>query len=101
MAHDPRRARLEREWDKLRQLTESSDHVRVEPLGVRPGFPPESYRITFLCRGIIGIDGSQNPIYADEHRVLLTITQDFPSDPPALRWETPIWHPNIHHAGRT
>lgn len=95
---DPRQTRLKKERARLRQLTLESDFVRVEELNVLAGSEPENYRVTFLCKGIIGIDSSRRPIYGEKHLVEILCDDDFPSDVPRLRWITDIWHPNIQHA---
>lgn len=94
---DPRQARLRTERLRLEKLNKESDYVRVEPINTLEGSEPEHYRVTFLCRGIIGVDSSHRPIYGDRHQVEIVCDHDFPSDVPRLRWITPIWHPNIQH----
>lgn len=97
---DPRQIRLKAERERLERLNAESDHVRVEPLNVMDGSEPEHYRVTFLCRGIIGIEPStQAPIYGERHQVEIRCDDGFPSEVPQLRWVTPIWHPNIQHNG--
>jgi ubiquitin-protein ligase len=96
-ARDPRLERLADEWEKLRRLNAESDHVHAEPVHHRGGGPPEEYRVTFRCRGIVGIDANQNPLFGEEHCALIRVHEGFPWEPPLLRWETPIWHPNIQH----
>lgn len=95
---DPRQARLRKERLALEKLNTESDYVRVEPMSVLPGSEPERYRVIFLCRGIAEIDGTQRPVFTDKHEVLIHCDDEFPSDVPKLRWETPVWHPNIQHA---
>jgi ubiquitin-protein ligase len=95
---NPRQSRLELERQRLAAVNKDSDHVKVEPVDVLPGRAPERYRVTFLCRGIAGIDSSRDPIYATKHEVVVYCHNDFPADAPWLHWETPIWHPNIQHA---
>jgi ubiquitin-protein ligase len=94
---DPRQARLKAERLRLERLNRESDHVRVMQLNVLEGSEPERYRVTFLCRGIVGTDALQRPIYDYTHQVEIFCDEDFPSDAPRLRWVTPIWHPNIQH----
>lgn len=94
---DPRQARLRTERERLEKLNRESDCVRVKPFDVLPGSEPEHYRVTFLCKGIVGIDSSREPIYGHEHVVEVHCNESFPSDVPQLRWVTPIWHPNIQH----
>jgi len=92
-----RQIRLEKERARLAALNDDSSYVRVVPVDPLPGQPPEKYRATFSCRGIVGIDEHRNPIYATHHEVIMYCHADFPSDVPWLRWDTPIWHPNIDH----
>lgn len=94
---DPRQARLRTERERLEKLNRESECVRVKPFDVLPGSEPEHYRVTFLCKGIVGIDSSREPIYGHEHVVEVHCNESFPSDVPHLRWVTPIWHPNIQH----
>jgi ubiquitin-protein ligase len=92
-----RQIRLEKERVRLASVNEDSDYVRVVPVDVLPDQPPEKYKASFSCRGITGIDSSRNPVYGTHHEVTIYCHDDFPSDVPWLRWETPIWHPNVEH----
>jgi ubiquitin-protein ligase len=94
---DPRQARLKTERLRLARLNKESDYVRVEAVNTLGGSEPEHYIVTFLCRGIIGIDEQHRPVYGERHQVEIVCDDDFPSDVPRLRWITPIWHPNIQH----
>lgn len=94
---NPRQARLKKERMAMMRLNEESDYVRVEPLEVMEGSEPERYRVTFFCRGIIRTDASQQPVFGDKHEILIQCDDEFPADVPKMRWETPIWHPNIQH----
>ncbi|HTS06837.1 MAG TPA: hypothetical protein VMP68_14760 [Candidatus Eisenbacteria bacterium] len=97
-AFDPRQVRLEDEWRRLDAVNRDSDFVRASQVDAIPGRAAERFRVTFLCKGIVGIDpGSQEPIYGNEHSVLMYCDQEFPSEVPRLRWESPIWHPNVQH----
>jgi ubiquitin-protein ligase len=98
-AQDPRADRLRSERLRLEQMNKESDWVRAQPVNVLPGSEPEQYEITLRCRGISGIDASKNPIYLDIHKVLIICDEIWPSSVPRLKWLTPIWHPNIQHAG--
>ncbi|HZI18326.1 MAG TPA: ubiquitin-conjugating enzyme E2 [Pyrinomonadaceae bacterium] len=97
---DPREERLRKERLLLEKLNDESDYVRVEFLDVLDGSEPDHYRVTFICKGISGIDANRRPIYSNLHRVDIKCGDDFPSAVPGLRWLTDIWHPNIHHAGK-
>lgn len=94
---DPRQVRLETEWKKLQKLNEESDFVKVTPL--QDGNAPEKYSVQFYCTGIVGIQGNQKPVTDTDHKVQMKCDSDFPTEPPKLKWLTPIWHPNIEHAG--
>jgi hypothetical protein len=85
------------EWVRIQKHNEESDTVRIEPLGWNGSGAPEKYRVTFHCKGIASIDAAQNPVYADLHTVHMECHTGFPMDPPVLRWETAIWHPNVQH----
>ena len=94
---DPRQSRLDDEYRRLTKLNEESDYVRVKEMDKLEGSAPEHYLVIFLCRGIIGIDSAQQPIFGDRHEVEIYCDIEFPSEPPQLRWVTPSWHPNIDH----
>ncbi|MGA7410198.1 MAG: hypothetical protein WBW33_06915, partial [Bryobacteraceae bacterium] len=95
---NPRQARLSTERARLMLLNEESENVRVEPVDSHPGSEPERYRVTFLCKGIVGIDPQTlEPIYQFKHQVEIYCDDGFPSEVPKLHWVTPIWHPNIQH----
>ena len=61
-AYDSRIDRLETEMRLLARVNTESEYVKTEPLDAVPGTPPERYRVTFLCRGIVGIDEFQAPV---------------------------------------
>ena len=97
--NDPRTVRLIREHDNLMRLNERSQLIHVEPIEVQPGYPPESYLITYTCRGVAHIDDSGHPELSELHRVRMDLrgvsVHTFPEQEPHLKWLTPIWHPNI------
>lgn len=95
-----RQVRLVQEWERLQAVNRDSDYVRVEAIDVLPGRAPEKYKVTFLCRGIAGVESSAKPIYGTQHEVQIYCHADFPTDVPWLQWQTPIWHPNIEHNGQ-
>jgi ubiquitin-protein ligase len=97
---DPREERLRKERLLLEKLNAESDYVRVEFLDVLDGSEPEHYRVTFICKGISGIDANRAPVYSNRHQVDIKCGDLFPSDVPSLHWLTDIWHPNIHHVGK-
>lgn len=94
---DPRYRKLLIEWEGLTRLAMSSLFIRVEPVEAQPGWPPDEYVITYTCKGIVGIDEYQNPIYGEHHQVGVRFSEHYPMQEPELKWLTPIWHPNIVH----
>jgi ubiquitin-protein ligase len=96
-AYDPRQVRLGVERQRLEQLNQESDCVHVEPIDLLPGSEPERYLAVFRCRGIVGINAAQEPVYGTEHKVEIYCDEVFPAEPPRLRWLTSIWHPNVQH----
>lgn len=96
-AYDPRQKRLKDEHQRLMALNEESDYVRVKELDALDGSAPDHYLVIFRCRGIVGVDAGQQPIYGDRHEVEIYCDMEFPSKPPRLHWVTPSWHPNIDH----
>lgn len=97
MSHDPRFARLSIEYTDLLNLAARSRFIKVEPVDVQPGWPPEKYIITYTCKGIARIDEGGAPIFSEFHQVSLYLGRDYPLREPYLKWLTPIWHPNIEH----
>jgi len=95
-----RKDRLAHEWSRLSALNEESDYVKVKPLDVLPNRPPEKYQVSFRCKGITGTDGKKMPIFGTEHLVEIYCHAKFPAEVPWFKWLTPIWHPNIEHAGQ-
>lgn len=92
---DSRLARLRSEWAELQSLQFASDAVRVEAPLARPGNTPDRFRLTFLCRGVVGISPDGDPQFGNAHSVEIHCGRSFPTELPRLRWLTPVWHPNI------
>jgi ubiquitin-protein ligase len=88
----PRRRRLWKDYQQLKDLSDNSDLIKIEQT---TGNPPEKYVVRFNCRGIASIDGSGNPQYSELHRIGILFPQNYPLQMPQLQWLTPIFHPNI------
>ncbi len=94
----PRDRRLNAELEHLRELEKHSDFFRFEKIGER--FPPEEYRATFTCRGIVrkpepGI--SILECIGEEHQMDIYLPAGYPLQPPQIYLRTPIFHPNIKY----
>jgi ubiquitin-protein ligase len=96
--HDAKLNRLLEEYQKLLKLERRSKFIKVKPVDVQPGYPPEKYLITYTCRGIARIRPDGEPVTSEFHQVEMYLI-DFPAKEPILKWLTPIWHPNIEHDG--
>lgn len=93
----PRIRRLKAEYQKMVELSARSDFIRFQVQDQAPGRPPEKYLITFSCKGYSHIDASRMPITSELHQVLIYLDMNYPKAPPKMRWQTPIWQPNIQH----
>jgi ubiquitin-protein ligase len=92
---DPRDRRLEADARKVRELVHQSDLIDAVAVGTTGGRPPEVWEVTYRCRGIVGKNPDESPIYGEYHRVRIELGRDYPRTPPAFQWLTPILHPNI------
>jgi hypothetical protein len=97
MEQDPHIRRLLIEQERLINLASRSDFIRIEPVEMVPGMPPDKYLITYSCKGIARIDERREPVASSFHQVSMYISHEFPRQEPHLRWVTSIWHPNIEH----
>jgi ubiquitin-protein ligase len=94
----PRMRRLWADHELLRELTARSDLIDFEAGQAPRGSPPERYIVTFKCKGVIGIDKTGRPKLGSRHKVEIYLHNQYPQRWPGMKWLTPIWHPNIHHA---
>ena len=94
----PRMRRLKNDYVLMQELAARSDLIQVKTDLSKTGTPPERYIITYLVKGIIGIDRSGNPKYGEKHQVEIYLHNQYPQRWPGMKWLTPIWHPNINHA---
>lgn len=97
MRSDKSLERLREEYAGLIQLEKRSKFIKIEPIEVSPGFPPDKYKVSYSCRGIEGVTEDGEPIISDKHEVVIYIDHNFPNSEPTLTWLTDIWHPNIEH----
>ena len=97
LEQSPRMRRLKADYQLVQELVAQSDLIRVDPVDVRPGIPPERYTVTFKCKSIITVDSKGVPKYGETHQVDIYLHNQYPQRWPGLKWLTPIWHPNINH----
>ncbi len=93
---DIRERRLRNEYQLVRELVNRSELIQVL---ATEGDPPEKYLIRFTCIGVEKIDSYGNPVLRDVHEVRVYLHAEYPLKQPQLRWQTPIFHPNIHVTG--
>src|SRR5574341_1330118 len=52
----PRMRRLRADYELMRDLAAHSDLISFEAKPAHPGMPPETYIVTFRCKGIVTVD---------------------------------------------
>lgn len=93
---DIREIRLRNEYRLVRELVNRSDLIQVL---ATDGDPPEKYLIRFTCVGVEKIDPHGRPVLRNVHEVSVYLHAEYPLKQPQLKWQTPIFHPNIHATG--
>jgi ubiquitin-protein ligase len=94
---NPRLRRLRKDYELIQEVTSRSDLIKVNAKSIQRGLPPERYIITYLCKGIIGVDRKGNPKVGNRHQVEIYLHSQYPQRWPGMKWLTPVWHPNINH----
>jgi len=93
----PRIRRLRADYELMKELAARSDLISFEVRSARSSLPPETYIVTFKCKGIVGVDRQGNPKFGSHHQVEIYLHNQYPQRWPGMKWLTPIWHPNINH----
>jgi ubiquitin-protein ligase len=93
----PRIRRLRGDHELMQKLVAQSDLIEFKATSARQGLPPETYIVTYKCKGIASVDRSGNPKFGNLHRVEIYLHNQYPQRWPGMKWLTPIWHPNINH----
>lgn len=93
----PRMRRLRADFELMQELAARSDLISFEAKPARPNLPPETYVVTYKCKGIVDVDAQGNPKFGDHHQVEIYLHNQYPQRWPGMKWLTPIWHPNINH----
>jgi ubiquitin-protein ligase len=97
----PRMRRLWADYELMQELAKRSNLIEFSAKSIRPSLPPETYIVTYKCKGIIGIDRPGRPKYGDNHQVEIYLHNQYPQRWPGMKWLTPVWHPNINHLNGT
>ena len=85
----PRERRLDSEHKGMVSLANSSSLIKFSTAGA----PPTRYDITMKCMGMRKLEDKLYP--TSDHRLEITLDDNFPLLPPIVVWRTPIFHPNI------
>jgi ubiquitin-protein ligase len=93
----PRMRRLRADYELMQELVSRSDLISFETRVAHPNLPPETYIVTFKCKGIFDVDRQGNPRFGNLHQVEIYLHNQYPQRWPGMKWLTPIWHPNINH----
>lgn len=101
LEQSPRMRRLRADQRQMEELAERSDLIQFETKSARNGLPPETYIVTYKCKGIIGVDSRGQPKFGSHHQVEIYLHNQYPQRWPGMKWLTPIWHPNINHLNGT
>jgi ubiquitin-protein ligase len=94
---NPRIRRLKADAELMQALAARSDLIKYTTRGTKSGMPPETYIVTFTCKGIVGVDGKGTPRIGEKHQVEIYLHNQYPQRWPGMKWLTPVWHPNINH----
>ena len=97
----PRMRRLRADYEQLKELAARSDMIEFQSKSPRPGLPPETYIVTYKCKGIVGVNSDGTPKFANRHQVEIYLHNQYPQRWPGMKWLTPVWHPNINHHNGT
>jgi ubiquitin-protein ligase len=97
----PRMRRLWADYQLMQELAARSDLIEFTAQAVRTGLPPETYLVTYRCKGIYSVDRQGHPKFGDRHQLEIYLHNQYPQRWPGMKWLTPIWHPNINHLNGT
>ena len=96
MAFNIRETRLRNDFKQVQDLVNRSELIHVVSTD---GDPIERYLIRYTCKSVEKLDGSGKPVFRESHEVSLYLHAEYPIKQPQLKWQTPIFHPNIHVTG--
>lgn len=97
VSDSPRMRRLRADQQRMQELAAQSNLIDFKASPARRGLPPETYIVTYKCRGVVGVDRKGKPKIGSKHQVEIYLHNQYPQRWPGMKWLTPIWHPNINH----
>ncbi len=86
-----REKRLIKDYEAMTNLHRVSRLVDVESAGLRN----ERYKVIYFCKSLIWVEKNKGPSYSNRHELEIYLHKEYPRRPPALKWLTNIFHPNI------
>lgn len=95
MTSNTREQRLREDLSALETLRESSNIFTFQTQGE----PPDFYAITFRGTGLQRDAATGVVSEQAVHQCQIRLTFSYPDHAPEIRWETPIFHPNISFGG--
>jgi ubiquitin-protein ligase len=96
MAFNIRETRLRNDYNRVLELVNRSEFIHVVSTD---GDPVERYLIRFTCNSVEKLGPTGAPILSAHHEVSVYLHAEYPLKQPQLKWQTPIFHPNIHVTG--
>jgi ubiquitin-protein ligase len=60
---------------------------------------PITFRLEYNIKSISLIDSNGVPIFSDKHIVKFELGSHYPHSLPLVKFETPIFHPNVYESG--
>lgn len=96
MAFNIRETRLRNDFNRVQDLVNRSELIHIVSTD---GDPVERYLIRFTCKSVEKLNPSGKPIFRELHEVSVYLHAEYPLKQPQLKWQTPIFHPNIHITG--
>jgi len=97
VSESPRMRRLRADQLRMQELSAQSDLIHYKAKSARRALPPETYIVTYKCRGVVAVDSKGKPKIGSKHQVEIYLHNQYPQRWPGMKWLTPIWHPNINH----
>jgi ubiquitin-protein ligase len=101
VGESPRIRRLKADLVRMQELAAQSDMIEFKATSTSRGLPPESYIVTYKCKGIVGVERNGTPKIGNRHQVEIYLHNQYPQRWPGMKWLTPVWHPNINHVNGT
>lgn len=87
-----KQVRLQKDHEELLRLK----RARPELIDFNAiGSPPTEYQFTCRLKGVQLDATGEKAIATEVHRFTLRLGAYYPSEPPDVTWQTPIFHPNI------